>query len=161
MITAAGEATPGKPASSRGEGVLARQLKQLHASKLRYRRALSLQQLTRDPDAVIIELKFHYAWNVSDRRRLFADSADYVGCLSEILLGASFPSVLCAGLLWLTPDHIHVYCESDGQETPERIVLGLKGLLEQGVLAQFTHITKALGANERIWDAGSFVATIG
>jgi REP element-mobilizing transposase RayT len=161
IITAAGEATPGKPASSRGEGVLARQLKQLHADKLQYRRALALQQLARDPDAVIIELKFHYAWNVSDRRPLFADSADYVGCLSEILLSASLPSVLCAGLLWLAPDHIHGYCESDGQDSPENIVRGLKRLLEQGVLAQFTHIAEALGPNGRLWDAGYFVETLG
>ena len=101
VITATGEATPGKLDSSRGETVLARQLKNLHAGKLQYRRALALQQLARDPDAAIIELKFHYAWNTSDRRPLFADSANYVDWLSEILLSASMPSVLCAGLLWL------------------------------------------------------------
>ncbi len=55
VITAAGEATPGKLASSRGETVLARQLKKLHADKLQYRRALALQQLARDPDAAIIK----------------------------------------------------------------------------------------------------------
>jgi hypothetical protein len=132
VITAAGEATPGKLANSRDETVLARQLKKLHADKLQYRRALALQQLARDPDAAIIELKFHYVWNTSDRRPLFADSANYVDWISEILLSASMPSVLCAGLLWLAPDHIHVYCESDGQDLAENIVDGLKHLLDQG-----------------------------
>jgi len=161
VITAAGEATPGKLASSRGETVLARQLKKLHADKLQYRRALALQQLARDPDAAIIELKFHYAWNTSDRRPLFADSANYVDWLSEILLSASMPSVLCAGLLWLAPDHIHVYCESDGQDSPENIVDGLKHLLEQGVSARFSDNAKALAAIGRLWDDGYFVETIG
>lgn len=161
VITAAGEATPGKLASSRGETVLARQLKMLHADKLQYRRALALQQLARDPDAAIIELKFHYTWNTSDRRPLFADSANYVDWLSEILLSASIPSVLCAGLLWLAPDHIHVYCESDGQDSPENIVDGLKHLLEQGVSARFSDNAKALAAIGRLWDDGYFVETIG
>jgi len=161
LITAAGEATPGKVANSRGETVLARQLKKLHANKLQYRRALALQQLARDPDAANIELKFHYVWNTSGRRPLFADSTNYVDLLSEILVSASIRSVLYAGLLWLAPDHIHVYCESDGQYSPENIVDGLKHLLEQGISARFTDSAKALAGIGRIWDDGYFVETIG
>ena len=161
LITAAGET---KQASSRDKSVLARQvkrLKALHADKIPYRRALAQQQLARDPEAVIIELKFHYAWNVSDRRPLFADSTNTVGCLSDILLTASLPSVLHAGLLWLAPDHIHVYCESDGQDSPENIVRGLKHLSEQGLLAQFTDIAETLDVNGRLWGEGYFVETLG
>lgn len=164
LITAAGETTSGKPTSHRDESVLARQLqrlKALHADKIPYRRALAQQQLARDPDAVIIELKFHYAWNVSNRRPLFANGTNTVGCLSDILLTTSLPSVLHAGLLWLAPDHIHVYCESDGQDSPENIVGGLKHLSEQGLLAQFTDIAETLGVNGRLWDEGYFVETLG
>ncbi len=161
LITAAGEATPGKPASTRGESVLPTQLEKLRADKLQYRSALAQQQLGRDPDAIITELKFHYAWNVSDRRPLFADCTHYVGCLSDILLTASLPSVLHTGLLWLAPDHIHVYCQSDGQDSPENIVRGLKHLSERGLLAQFTDIVEALGVNGRLWDEGYFVETLG
>jgi REP element-mobilizing transposase RayT len=161
LITAAGET---KPASHRDESVLARQLKRLealHADKIPYRRALAQQQLARDPDAVIIELKFHYAWNVSNRRPLFANGTNTVGYLSDILLTASLPSVLHTGLLWLAPDHIHVYCESDGQDSPENIVRRLKHLSEQGLLAQFTDIAETLGVNGCLWDEGYFVETLG
>jgi REP element-mobilizing transposase RayT len=164
LITAAGEITPGKSVRHRDGSVLARQLKRLkllHDDKIKYRRALAQQHLARDPEAVIIELKFHYAWNVSDRRPLFAGGTNTVACLSDILLTASLPSVLHTGLLWLAPDHIHVYCEADGQDSPENIVRGLKHLSEQALLAQFTDIAEALGANGRIWDEGYFVETLG
>ncbi len=161
VITAAEESTPGKPADSPRESVLTRQLERLHTDKRQYRKALALQQLARDPDAVIIEIKFHYAWNVSDRRPLFADSSNYVASLADMLRSASLPSVLHSGLLWLAPDHIHVYCESDGQDSPENIVRGLKHILEQGMLAQFADIARALGGNGHLWDESYFVETLG
>jgi len=161
VITAAGETAPGNVASSRGETVLARQLQKLHSEKLQYRRALALQQLARDPDAAIIELKFHYVWNTSGRRSLFADSTNYVDLLSEILVSASMPGVLFAGLLWLAPDHVHMYCESDGQDSPENIVDGLKRILEQGISARFADGAKAPAAIGRLWDDGYFVETVG
>lgn len=161
LITAAGEAAPDKVANSRGETMLARQLNKLRSEKLQYRRALAQQQLARDPDAAIIELRFHYVWNTSGRRPLFADSANYVDCFSEILVSASIRSVLYAGLLWLAPDHIHVYCESDGHDSPENIVDGLKRILERGISARFTDSAKAPAAIGRLWDDGYFVETIG
>jgi len=47
--------------------------KLLDSDRLKYKRALALQKLARNPDDVMLEIKFHFAWNVIGRRPVFAE----------------------------------------------------------------------------------------
>ena len=73
---------------------------------------------------------------------------------------AEIPSVTFAGLLWLAPDHIHVYFESDGDESPEAMVNGFKDTTSS-ILKQNQTIVGLLNSSQGIWDEAYFCETVG
>ena len=66
-----------------------------------------------------------------------------------------------AYLLYLAPDHIHVYVESDGEISIEHIVQGMKRSFNKAVAESFPFLNKKLGSHTDIWDEAYFVETIG
>ncbi len=136
-------------------------LKLMNSDKIQYQKAWALQQMERDPDAIIVDLKYHYAWNVKGRRCLFAKSAEYFDQLYSAFLKISLPSVLRTQLLWLAPDHVHVYCEADGERSAEDIVFDLKDIFEENITKQLPDLFEGINPDESPWDEGYFVETIG
>ncbi|MBN1656077.1 MAG: transposase [Deltaproteobacteria bacterium] len=136
-------------------------VKQMMSDNIKYRKALALQKLDRNPDEEIIELKYHYVWNVMERRPLFADGKESFERVYDTLINTSIPSVLCAALIWLAPDHIHVYYESDGSDSPENVMHTLKRVIEASVKKQPLDVTAELGNHWNLWDEGYFIETIG
>jgi REP element-mobilizing transposase RayT len=134
---------------------------QMMSDRMKYRKALALQKLARNPDEEIIELKYHYVWNVAERRPLFADGKESFERVYDALINPSIPSVLCAALIWLAPDHVHVYCESDGSDSPESVMHALKQVIEASVKKKPLDVTAGLGNHWNLWDEGYFVETIG
>lgn len=145
------------------ENLLATQLavlRLMNSDKIKYQTALALQKLTEDPDAIIIDLKFHFAWSVQGRRGVFRDLEKYSVILSEILATAAIPSVRRAGLLRLAPDHVHVYCDSDGEKSPEDIVIGLKQISARGIMEKCPEVFSDFVGDREIWETGYFVETL-
>jgi REP element-mobilizing transposase RayT len=134
--------------------------KLMNSDKMKYQTALALQKLTEDPDAIIVDLKFHFAWSVHGRRSIFRDLEKYSGILSEVLATAAIPSVKRAGLLWLAPDHVHVYCDSDGEKSPEDILIGLKQILARGIIEKCPEVFSDFVGDREIWETGYFVETL-
>jgi REP element-mobilizing transposase RayT len=62
-----------------------------------------------------------------------------------------------AGLLWLAPDHIHLYVDSDGEVSPDNMAQELKKLSEAPILDRFSNLIRA----PRLWDEAYFVETLG
>jgi len=89
--------------------------KLLDSDKMKYQRALALQKLTRNPEDVILEIKYHFAWNVVGRRPVFADYANIIDFITDTVSTCSDAVGGFASLLCLAPDHIHFYVESDGE----------------------------------------------
>ncbi len=147
-----------------GRNVLAEKLailKLMNSDKIQYQKAWALQQMEKDPDAIIIDLKYHYAWNVKGRRCLFAKSTEYFDQVYNAFLSISLPSVLRTQLLWMAPDHIHVYCEADGERSAEDIILDLKDVFEKNIAKQFPDLFEGINPDESLWDEAYFVETIG
>ena len=145
------------------ENPLARQLavaKFMNSDKIKYQTASTLQKLTEDPDAIIVDLKFHFAWSVQGRRGIFRDLEKYAGVMREILATATMPSVRRAGLLCLAPDHVHVYCDSDGEKSPEETALGLKQLLTRGILERCPEVASDFAGDNEIWEDSYFAETL-
>ncbi len=136
-------------------------LKLMNSDKIQYQKAWTLQQLEKDPGATIVRLKFHYAWNVKGRRCLFAKSEEYFNQIHDAFSKFSLPSVQRTQLLWLAPDHVHVYCEADGERSAEEILIDLKELFEQELFKQFPDLAEELNQYETFWDEEYFVETIG
>lgn len=153
------------PSEVRGhlENPLATQLaisKLMNSDKIKYKTALALQKLTEDPEGIIIELKFHFAWSVEGRRPIFRDGKKYAGMMSEILTATTMPSVRRANLLWLAPDHVHVYCDSDGERSVEETVIGLKQILARGIVEKLPELVQDMGGIEGIWEDSYFAESL-
>jgi REP element-mobilizing transposase RayT len=134
--------------------------KLMNSDKIKYQTALALQKLTENPEAIIIELKFHFVWSVQGRQPIFRDLDQYSAIISEILSAAAIPSVRRADLLWLAPDHVHVYCDSDGEKSVEDTVQELKHTLERGIVERCPELLQKLMGEEQIWEDSYFAETL-
>ena len=64
-------------------------------------------------------------------------------------------------LLWLAPDHIHLYVESDGELSVETMIQEIKEYLKNAILSELPAIKDELGTESIIWDETYFSETIG
>ncbi|MBW2560963.1 MAG: transposase [Deltaproteobacteria bacterium] len=135
--------------------------KLLDSDKVKYQRVLALQKLARDPDDVMLEIRYHFAWNVIGRKPVFAEPATKIDLISNTITTCSEAVGGFACLLWLAPDHIHLYVEGDGEMSPDSMAQKLKRLSEKPMLEQFPSLIAYPGAKGRLWDEAYFVETIG
>jgi len=158
------------PSKNRAIGRLGRPQKHLkkksylrlfHSDKIKYERALALQKLGRDPDDVYVQLKYHLSWNVSLRRAVFSPVNDFIDFVHDIFLRCSELTGGFVDLLYLAPDHIHLYVESDGKLSIEEIIHRIKRFSNNAMLEKFPIIRDKLGGDTEIWDEAYFVETIG
>ena len=133
----------------------------LDSDKVKYQRALALQKLARNPDDVMLEIKYHFAWNVVGRRPAFAEPATTIDFISDTITNCSEAVGGFASLLWLAPDHIHLYVESDGEISPDNIAQKLKHLSEVSILERFPDLITSPEVETGLWDEAYFVETIG
>ncbi|MBW2573237.1 MAG: transposase [Deltaproteobacteria bacterium] len=133
----------------------------LNSDKIRYERALALQELARDPDGVYMQLKYHFVWNVSFRRAVFSPANNFFDFVSDTFLRCSEPAGGFVDLLYLAPDHIHLYAESDGEISIEEIVHRIKLFSNKAILEKFPLIRNKLSGDTEIWDEAYFTETIG
>ena len=131
------------------------------SDKIKYERALALQKLQRDPDMITVQLKYHLVWNVSHRRPVFAPANDFIDLVHDAFLETSEAARGFVNLLYLAPDHVHVYVESDGERSVEAMANDIKRLSAQTILEKFPPLRDALGARIKIWVRAYFVETVG
>lgn len=135
--------------------------KYLQSDKIKYKKALALQKMKDDPDGVFMELKYHFAWNVIHRKPVFRIGRDVFDFIYERSLKCSELVGGFVNLLWLAPDHIHLYVESDGELSVETMVNEIKKYLKDAILSELTAIKDQLGTDSIIWDEAYFAETIG
>ena len=135
--------------------------KLLDSDKIKYQRALALQKLARNPEDVILDIKFHFAWNVIGRRPVFEAPEPMVGYISNAITICSEVVGGFANLLWLAPDHIHLYVESDGEVSPDNMAQELKRYSEAAILERFHDLISTSAVKTGLWDEAYFVETVG
>ena len=136
-------------------------LELLRSDKIKYERALALQKLSLDPDSVILDLKYHFAWNVSQRIPVFVPANKFIGFLNDIFLRCGELINGFVGLLYLAPDHIHLYVESDGELSVEEMVNKIKQFSNPAILKVFPFLKGKFDVDIEIWDKAYFVETVG
>ncbi|MDY6987849.1 MAG: transposase [Thermodesulfobacteriota bacterium] len=133
----------------------------LHSDKVKYARALALQKLSRDPDAVIVELKYHFVWNVSHRTPLFVPANDFIACVRDAFLKCSEAAGGVVYPMYLAADHVHVYVESDGERSLDDMAHDIKTVSAKAVVEEFSSFQDRLGNGVEVWDEAYFVETVG
>ncbi len=137
-------------------------IKEIRASdKFKYQKALALQKLNRNPDEIFVELKYHLAWNVSHRKPVFSPEKEFIDIILDMFIGCGDLVGGIARLLWLAPDHLHVFIESDGEKSIEAIVRKLKAFLKKALLAKFSEVKEGLDKGKALWDKAYFSETLG
>jgi REP element-mobilizing transposase RayT len=132
----------------------------LNSEKVKYEKALAIQRLQREPDAILIELKYHLAWNVAHRRPIFSSTHQIFESVYDIFLRCSDTVCGFVNLLWLASDHVHLYVESFGDYSVEEIVRRIKKQSYLAILTTMSEIEKGSGEND-LWDDAYFAQTIG
>ena len=136
-------------------------LRLFRSDKIEYERALALQKLGRDPDSVYAQLKYHLSWNVTHRMPVFSPTSHFIDVVHDTILKCSEMVGVFVDLLYLAPDHIHIYVESDGELSIEEIVLRIKRFTKNAMLEEFSRVREMFGGNIEIWDEAYFVETVG
>lgn len=136
-------------------------LNYLNSDKIKYERALALQKLARDPDGVYMQLSYHFAWNVSFRRSIFNPANNFFDFVSDTFLRCSEQAGGFVDLLFLAPDHIHLYVESNGELSIEEIVHRIKQFSNDAILEKFPLLRDKPSGDTEIWDEAYFAETIG
>ncbi len=126
----------------------------MQSDKSKYKNALALQKLNRDPDAVIIDLHYHLVWNVVNRKPLFKSEKDtekgqamFRQCAEEN--GGFFR------LIQIAPDHVHILLESDGKKPIDTVIKRFNKHVNKAMPHTFDEISG------QIWNNVYFVETVG
>ena len=133
----------------------------LSSDHFKYRQALAVQRARNDPDTVYLDLKYHLAWNVAWRKPVFVRTADVRNIVDNAFYACGEQIGGFASVLWLAPDHVHVYVESDGARSIEAIVKNLKHVSASALSGELSSKDLSLGRNRRVWDRSYFAETIG
>ena len=137
-------------------------LQQILASdNLKYQMALAAQKLGNDPDAIVMNIKYHFVWNVIHRRTIFSNPAASVERVSEVFLDCSEVVDSFVRLLWLAPDHVHIYVESDGDKSVDTLAQELKKISASSIAVKDIGLMTSSDASFNLWDKAYFVETLG
>lgn len=131
------------------------------SEKMKYQRALILQKMTREPDSVFSEIKYHFAWNVFSRKPVFEQPKHMIDFIRDTFSNCSELVGGFVSLLWLAPDHVHLYVESDGENSVETIAQEIKRLSSSPIIVKFADLKVNLNREKHLWDKSYFVETVG
>jgi len=119
------------------------------------------QKLGRDPEGIYVQLKYHLAWNVRHRMSVFNPINDFISFAHDTFLLCSEKVNGFVELLYLAPDHVHLYIESDGELSVEEMVHRIKQFSNNAILDKYSFLREKLVKDTEIWDEAYFVETAG
>ena len=65
-------------------------------------------------------------------------------------------------LLWLAPDHVHLYVESStAEKSAETMIEEIKRYSNKALLEKFIDSNEKIDKGSELWDAAYFIETVG
>lgn len=129
----------------------------LESEKGKYEKALALQNLRNDPDKIIMDLNYHFFWNVFGRKPVFTLQNKEFSLLYNIFSRCNEIVGGFAELSWLAADHIHLFVNSDGERSVEDMAQDLKRYSSEALIKEMEGFNEK---SEGVWDKAYFVQTI-
>jgi len=97
---------------------------------------------------------------VARRTPVFNPIDNFSNLVHDTFLGCSDMVGGFVDLLYMAPDHIHLYVESEGELSVEEMVAKIKRFSNDVMVEEFDFIREKLGGDIEIWDKAYFVETI-
>lgn len=132
----------------------------LLSDKTKYNIALNLQKLGRDPNHIYAVLKYHVVWNVYQREKSFPESQNLMESILPIFMNPFKQADTIVLPLWIAPDHVHVYIETNMRVSIDKIIQKIKKATEHKLLRRLKDIAGS-DSKSPLWDDAYFVRTIG
>ncbi|MBC8316697.1 MAG: transposase [Desulfobulbaceae bacterium] len=104
--------------------------------------------------------KFHVAWSVRERAKLFANSGQYLSYLHDAFLTCGTLMSGKAVLLWLAPDHLHFYLELPEKESVGEIIEDLQGLIHDALVDKYPEARSFASPDKLLWETSYFLESI-
>lgn len=133
----------------------------LKSDKIKYQKALALQKLKNDPDEVFLDLKYHFAWNVTHRKPVFGSDNTYFDSVYDTFFECNDLVGGSVSLLWLAPDHVHLYIDTDGERSVETMAQAIKQFSANAIRTKLAAIKEKLDNEKDLWDDAYFAETLG
>jgi len=121
---------------------------------IKYKVALAVQKLEKDPDLVLVDLKYHIAWSTKFRQKLFTQDSSYFDAITSAFSACGDKICGYAAPLLIANDHIHVYLQSDGEHSVDRVIRILKSESAEALKKQNGIVLTSL------WDESYFCETM-
>ena len=161
LVKSAGDKTSNLNAMPRQPLKIDLVTKFLHSDRIKYKKALALQNLNNDPDDVFVDIKYHFVWNVAKRLPVFKPSSHITSFVHGKLMEYSEKVGCLVDLLWLAPDHVHLYVNSDGKDSVETLAQGIKRFSRDPLIHELTRLEVEADPKRDLWDEAYFSETIG
>ena len=99
--------------------------------------------------------------NTVHRRASFPDPKNAFKTVNDAFFDSGSLVGSFVSLLWLAPDHVHVYLESDGEKPVENLAQEIKISSESSILGRVPEMELNAVAGNALWDKAYFAETIG
>lgn len=126
----------------------------VQSDRSKYKNALSLQKLKRNPDAVILDLQYHLIWTIVNRKSLFKSDEDIEKGWA-IFRQCAEENDEYFKVIQIAPDHVHLLLESDGGKPIDTVIKNLNKQVNKAMQHTFDEVSG------RIWSDVYFVETVG
>ena len=95
------------------------------------------------------------------RRPIYSPASTFFDFVRDTFLRCNQTAGGFLDLLYLAPDHIHLYVESDDELSIEEIVHRIKRFSNDAIVKKFPLLRDKLSGGTEIWDKAYFTETIG
>jgi len=106
-----------------------------------------------------LKKKFHVVWLTTDRKPIFLQSSSYIRFFHDALLTCGTLINGKAVLIWLAPDHLHLYLELAEDDSVMDVAEDIQLLVQDALIAEFDQL-QSMGTETFLFNREFFIETI-
>lgn len=108
----------------------------------------------------MFDIKYHFVLGTVGRRSVFSDPGSEIDLVDDIISKCSEVVGGFSYLLWLAPDHMHIYVESDGTVSPDNMAKEFNNFSEKSILERSPDFIGSPELKKGLWSDSYFVETV-
>ena len=106
-----------------------------------------------------LKKKFHVVWLTTDRKPIFLQSSSYIRFFHDALLTCGALINGKAVLIWLAPDHLHLYLELSEEDSVVDVVEDIQLLVQDALISEFDQL-QSLEMEPSLFNKEFFIETL-